>query len=164
MSGNAAIIDSLIEQHHTLRQHAKLVGEAIADIEAALTLRLTRREWAHGSPETISEKQQQLQQTMGFLDEGLKKHFAFEEKVLPPLLGELLMRALTIEHRVIKGRIDQAKSVLYDIKLEGSSQDELLAKKSRIQQTIDDIIELIEEHATNEETILKMLKKALQAK
>ena len=56
MSGNAAIINSLIEQHHTLRQHAKLAGEAIASIEATLTLRAARHEWIRASPETMSEK------------------------------------------------------------------------------------------------------------
>jgi DNA-binding transcriptional regulator YhcF (GntR family) len=80
------------------------------------------------------------------------------------LFGELLMRALLLEHQGIKKQIDEAKSLVAKTKLEGLSQKELLSKKSQIQQKVENILQLVEEHAVREETILKMLKKALEAK
>ena len=164
MSDNLAIINSTIHEHHAIRGHVKLVGDTVADLEALFTLETERLEWTVGSPEVISEKQRELQQTMSFLDEGLKNHFAYEEKVLPPLLGELLMRALILEHRGIKKQIDEAKNIVSHTKLEGLSQEELLSKKSDIKQTIDSVLQLVEEHATREEAILKMVKRALEDK
>ena len=164
MSDNLAIINSTIHEHHAIRGHVKLVGDTVADLEALFTLETERLEWTVGSPEVISEKQRELQQTMSFLDEGLKNHFAYEEKVLPPLLGELLMRALILEHRGIKKQIDEAKNIVSNTKLEGLSQEELSSKKSDIKQTIDSVLQLVEEHATREEAILKMVKRALEDK
>lgn len=164
MADNLKIINRVIEEHHTIRGHVKLVGDSVTDMEALFTLQKARPDWILGSVESLSEKQKNLQQTMSFLDEGLKNHFGFEEKVLPPLFGELLMRALILEHRGIKKQIDEAKSMVSDTKLEGLSQKELLSKKSQIQQKVEGILRLVEEHAAKEETILKMLKTALEAK
>ena len=51
-----------------------------------------------------------------------------------------------------------------DTRLEGLSPEELLSKKSHIQQVVSGICQMIVEHATHEETILKMIKRALEEK
>ena len=114
--------------------------------------------------EALSEKQKQLEQAMSFLDEGLKNHFSFEEKALAPLFGEVLMRALMLEHRNISKEIDQAKAIFADTKLEGLSREELLSQKSHIQQRVSHICQIVEQHASSEEVILKMIKRALEEK
>jgi hemerythrin len=164
MADNLAIINRTIEEHHTISSHMKLVGDSISDLEALFSLQKARPDWILSSAETLSERQGKLQQTISALDEGLKNHFSFEEKLLPPLFGEFLMQALILEHRGIKKQIDEAKSLVANTKLEGLSQKELLAKKSQLQQKVENILQLVEEHAGKEETILKMLKKALEAK
>ena len=164
MADNLAIIKRVIEEHLTIRGHVKLVGDSVTDLEDLFALQKARPNWVLSQLEALSERQKKLQQTLSFLDEGLKNHFGFEEKVLPPLFGELLMRALIIEHRGIKKQIDEAKSTVSDTKLEALSQKELLSKKSQIQQKVESILRLVEEHAVKEETILKMLKTALEAK
>ena len=160
----ATIINNTIDEHHNIRGHVKLMGETVADLEALLALQTERLEWDVGSPEKMSEKQSELQQKLSFLDEGLKNHFAFEEKALPPLLGEMLMRALILEHRGIKSQIEEAKNMVANTRLEGLSQEELLSKKSEVKQAIDSILQLVEEHAAKEEAILKMAKMALEDK
>lgn len=164
MADNLAIINRAIEEHHTIRGHIKLVGDSISDLEALFNLQKARPDWILSSLEALSERQVKLQQTISSLDEGLKNHFGFEEKLLPPLFGELLMQALILEHRGIKRQIDEAESLVVNTKLEGLSQKELLSKKAQIQQKVEGILQLVEEHAGREETILKMLKKALEAK
>jgi hypothetical protein len=164
MPDNLAIINGAIEEHHTIRGHIKLVGEGVTDLEALFTLQRARPDWILGSLDVIDEKRKRLQQTISFLEEGLRNHFAFEERAFPPLLGELLMRALILEHREIKKRIDEAKAIVSDTKLEGLSQEQLLSKKSQIQEKVDAILNVVEKHAADEETILKMLKTALEHK
>jgi hemerythrin len=162
MADNLKIVNRAIEEHHTIRGHVKLVGDSVSDLEALFSLQKARPDWILSSTEALSEKQGNLQQTISALDEGLKNHFSFEEKLLPPLFGEFLMQALILEHREIKKRIDDTKSLLANTKLVGLSQREMLSQKARIQEKVEGILQLVEEHAGKEETILKMLKKALE--
>lgn len=164
MLDNLAIISRIRDAHQTLMEHTKLVGDSISDEEAMSSLRGAHSDWIPGRQEILAEKQKKLQRTLGFLDEGLKNHFAFEEEVLPPLLGELFMRALILDHREINRELDEAKSIAADIKLEGLSREELLSRESHLQQVIDSISRQVEDHATREEMILGMLEKALQEK
>ncbi len=164
MSDNLEIIRRVIEEHQYIRGHIKLVGDSISDMEAIFSLQKDQSGWSQSSIETLVDKQKKLQQSMSFLDEGLKNHFGFEEEVLPPLFGELLMQSLIFEHREIKNGISEAKSMVTGTRLEGLSQGELLVQKSRLQQVISNICRVVEEHAAKEETILKMMKRALEAK
>lgn len=164
MADNLKIVNRAIEEHHTISGHVKLVGDSISDLEALFSLQKARPDWILSSTEAMSEKQDKLRQTISALGEGLKNHFSFEEKLLPPLFGEFLMQALILEHREIKKRIDETKSLLTNTKLEGLSRRELLSQKAQIQQKVESILQLVEEHAGKEETILQMLKKALEAK
>ena len=159
-------ITRVIDEHQVIRKHVKLVGDSVPDREALGRLRRTRTEWVSGQPEVeaTAEKLKKLQQTLGFLDEGLKNHFALEEQDLPSLCGDLLMRAIFIEHGDIIKKIDQARSVVADAKLEGVSEEELMSQQSQIQHTIGDLLHLVEEHASKEEQILKMMQRALGEK
>jgi len=164
MLDSLAIINRVIEEHQAIRGHIKLVGDSIPDQEALTALEKARADFIPGRLEVLTEKQEKLQQTLNFLDEGLKNHFAFEDKALPPLLGELPMRGLLLEHREIKNKIDEAKSIVASTKLEGLSREELLSREAHIQQTITSICQLVEEHATREEAILDMVQRALEEK
>ena len=164
MEDYLAIIRRVIEEHQNIRGHVKLVGDSISDEEALTSLERARADWVPGKPELLAEMQKKLQQAISFLDEGLKNHFAFEGKALPPLLGELFMRAIILDHQEIMKEIDEAKSIAAETRLEGLSREELLSKESHIQQTISNICRLVEEHATKEEIILEMLQRALEEK
>lgn len=164
MADNLATVNRAIEEHHTIRAHVKLVGDSVSDLEALFSLQKARPDWILSSPEVLSEKKDKLLQTLSTLDEGLKNHFSFEDKLFPPLFGELLMQALKIEHRGIKKQMEEAKSLVAKAKLEGLGQKELLSKKAQIQQKVEGVLQSVEEHASREETILKMLKMALEVK
>ena len=102
MPNDLATIQKLKKELQTVREDVKLVGDSITDQEAITALKRARPDWIPGRLVTTSERQERLWQTLSFLDEGLKNHFALEEKILPPLLGEFLMRALVTQHREIR--------------------------------------------------------------
>ena len=164
MEDNLAIVNKIIEWHQTIRGNIKLVGDSVSDREALLALETARPDWIPGRLEILAEKQKKLQQTMSFLHEGLKNHFAYEEKYLPSILGELFMRALILEHREIMKAINEAGSTASDMRLEGLSREELLAEDSHIQEVIDDVSQLNEDHLAREEAILDMARRALEEK
>ena len=157
-------VSRALDEHQNIRRHVKLVGDSLNDQEAIAALKKARADWIPGRPEILAEKQKRLQQTLSLLEEGLRNHFAVEEKVLPPLFGELLMRAIILRHEEIGRGIDEAKSVAAGMKLEGLSREELLSEELHMQGVIDTISRLVEEHANEEEVILEMLERALKEK
>jgi len=164
MKDKLAIVNRIIEWHQTIRGHIKLVGDSVTDQEALAALEKERADFIPGRLEVLSKKQEKLQQTLNFVEEGLKNHFTFEEDVLPPLLGGLLAQALLVEHQEIKNEIAKAKLIAASTKLEGLSREELLFEESHIQQVVDCLCQLVNEHAAREEAILEMLQRALEPK
>jgi len=164
MEDYLAIISRVIEEHQAIRGHIKLVGDSVSDREALTNLESASADWVPGQPELLVQRQKKLQQALSSLDEGLKNHFAFEGEALPTLLGEPLMQALVLEHREIMDEISEAKSMIAGAKLESLNREELLSKESTIQQAINSIYFLVEEHATKEEAMLEMIKRALEDK
>lgn len=162
MPDNLAIITDVILQHSLIRHQIELVGSAVSDMDALFGFQQAHAVWAQSSIEVLSEKQKQLEQVTKRLDEGLKKHFDFEEKALPPIFGEILMKALVLEHRNTLKELERARATLAS-KMEGLTQEELLSRKAQLQQMIGNICQIVEEHASHEELILRMIKRALEA-
>lgn len=157
-----AVVTRVISEHHAIRRHVKLAGDTVNDIEALFTLQRTQSEWSQTSITALTEKRDQLLQTISFLEEGLKNHFDFEEEALPPLFGKFLMKAILHEHHEISRQVESAKKNLANIEFEGLDQRKLLSKKSVIQQNINSLCQIVEEHAQREDVILNMVKKALE--
>ena len=163
MADTLKVIEKAIEEHHHIRANLKHAGDSVTDIEAMFTLNKEYARWSQSSVKELKDKQGELLKSVGTLEQGLKRHFGFEEAALPPLLGDVLMKTVIQEHGEIAGLLEKAKDSLREGTLEGLNQRELLSKKAEIQANIHHIVEAVEEHATHEETILKMIKKALEA-
>jgi hypothetical protein len=159
---NVRRINRVIDEHRVIRKHVKLVGDSVPDREALDKLRKTRTGWAPGQSDIPAENLEKLQQTLSFLDEGLKNHFAFEGKNLPPLCGDLLMRAILLEHEEIEKKIAEARSKVTSFTSEGLNEEELVSQGAQVQQMIGNLLHLIEEHAAREETVLKMMQRVLE--
>ena len=156
------IINKAIAQHYDIKENLKLTGDSVTDIEALFILHKAYSGWSQSSVQELTDKQKHLLQAISAMELGLKRHFSFEEKSLPPLFGEILMKALLYEHHEIAGQIENAKKTLSDFTTHGRDQKELLSKKSEVQEIISHLLQMIEEHASHEEIILKMIKKSLE--
>ncbi|MDO8568702.1 MAG: hemerythrin domain-containing protein [Dehalococcoidales bacterium] len=161
MPDNLAIINRVIQEHQRIRSGIQAVGQSMNDMEAVFSLQQAYAGWTTSSIEATLERQKHLQKVMELLEIGLNNHFAFEENALPPLLGEMLMQALIIEHKEIRRQIAQAK-VMLNTKLTDLPQEALLQQKLQIQQAINVMSQTSEEHAAREEIILNMMKKVLE--
>ena len=164
MQGELAIIRRIIDEHQSIREHMKLVGDSVSDQEALATLRETHADLIPGRSDVLSERYKRVQQSISYLDDGLKNHFAFEEQALPAFLGELLIRGLVLEHLEISKEIDKARAVIAETEAEGLSREQLLSKDADMQQLVDNIRHSVEEHALKEEAILEMIERALEEK
>jgi hypothetical protein len=161
MADDRKLIARLLDQHRTVESQAKRVRGSLADHEARASLEKARLDWTPGRFGSLQERRERLREELTALEAGLKKHFRFEEKSLPSLLGWLLVRAFALQHREILREIEESRSMLAEAKLEGLEREALLIQESRVQQRIDVVLRLVEEHAANEELILGMIGTAL---
>ncbi len=156
------IIRRAIEEHHKVRAGIRLVGEAINDFEALFSLEKTSASWSQSSVEELAGRVEQLRETVAGLQDGLGKHFGFEEQYLPPVFGESLMKALVFEHNEIRHKLAETAAALGS-DLKAMPQAQLLAQKYLVEQVIDGLCQSVEAHAGREETIFRMLERALEA-
>ena len=163
MIDQLAIIDKITTEHHSIRDHVRLVGDSLNDIEALFSLQRAHAGLAQASVDDLSSKRLQLQRALNQIDEGLRNHFTYEEKGLESLFGQALIKALKHEHHEIITQIEAAKEIVAETKLEESDQGDKLSDRSRLQQAVGSICQSVEQHAALEEQILRMLRKSLES-
>ncbi|MFC2039304.1 hemerythrin domain-containing protein [Chloroflexota bacterium] len=160
-----AVVRHLLEEHGTIREQIKLLGDSITDREALTALQKAHAEWMPGRPVGgLPEKQKRLYQLMSSLEEGLSTHFADEDKVLPPILGELLAKAIKLDHRELEEEIVKVKSIVAYLDTEESSREQVLSKESNTQDMLSSMIQKKVAHMDGEEMILNMALRALEHK
>ena len=164
MKDSLKIVRELIEAHRTIRAQVREASDLITDLDAVFGLQKAYSGWTLSSIEALSERQKNLQQTIDRFEEGLRNHFAVEEKDLAPLLGEVLMKALALEHGEIASQINEARTLVTNMRLEGLTQEEALSRKSQVQKVVSETFHLVEQHAARENTLLKMIESALEAR
>ena len=157
MEDYKTMFNKIKEEHVNVKENIKLIGDSVADSEATSIIRKLNTEWSSSEKELLLEKQNMLRQAFATLDEGLRNHFDFELQYLPQFIGELLMRALILEHHEIEEQIDAAKSMSFNMELEDPAM-----REAHFHQTIDDLYSQIEKHIDKEEIILKMLEIGLK--
>ena len=55
-----AVITRAISEHHAIREHVKLAGDTVNDIEALITLQRAHAQWTQSSISALAEKQNQM--------------------------------------------------------------------------------------------------------
>jgi hemerythrin len=158
MADKMAVINKAIEQHHDIKGHLRLAGDSLTDIEAQFLLNKAYSVWSQSSVRQLEEKINVMIRAVSALAEGLKRHFSFEEKSLPPFLSEADMKIIVYDHQEIGRQIENAAKILQEARLEGLNQQELLQKKTAIQEIILMLMQKVEDHAKHEEIILHAMR------
>ncbi len=143
-------VDSLLYAHDTIRSHIRLVLKLMpAD----------KSEYKVDSPEvaavnSFEPDRLDLEKIIYNLAEGLNRHLAFEEEVLPGLIGEILMEFILMEHRKISRGIDEITSLFRDTGFHNAlvwNQD----RRKRVKNFMDYLLE----HCETEDIILKLFRR-----
>ncbi|MBI2851836.1 MAG: hypothetical protein HYX84_01855 [Chloroflexi bacterium] len=162
IAGHLATIDLLIDEHRAVLYGLKLAGERMSDLEALFNLQRIYSEWTESSVETLIDRQKRLEETITSLYDGMKNHFRFEEENLRPLLGEAILQALSKIHRKIQRHLLRTRSALA-LLFDGMNNEEKIAHKLRMEKSVYDLCQLIDQHRTQEEILLHVLKGMLEA-
>jgi hypothetical protein len=164
MTDYAAVIRRVIEEHRILRQGEAGVNQSINDIGAFFSLQRAYAGWSQSSIDQLAGQQKKLTDTVKNLDQGLRRHFAYEEEALPPIFGQYLMQGLLMEHQDIGARLDKLVSTVAGMHLEGLGQEQSLRERAALQALINEVHGVVEAHAEREEVILKMLDRVFPQK
>jgi uncharacterized protein YkvS len=164
MKNALEVIEKVISQHSQLTENVKTTGDKMNDIDAVFsTQRATYKTAQSASSVTnLLEKRDQLLQTVNILGDGLKKHFDYEEKILPMVFGEFLMKDILHDHHKILEKIEHAQTSL--VKLEKLNYEELLTKRLEIIQNINDLSQTVLNHKRYEENVLNLTRKIFNEK
>ncbi len=153
MYDRSPTIESLMNEHSAIRGHMELVHELIKEWDKLLD----PEEAVLKSPDkmrTVTTKRRSLMQAMGYLEEGLKNHHLHEDNVMPPLVGDLLWRAIRLEHEEMLERLDKVDSLLLNAGIES-----FVEKGTEIMQSIAGLVRVISSHSVREDGMLYFLKK-----
>ena len=161
MADNKETLDKAIHEHHAIRDTVELDGGAISDFEALFALRQAYAGWIQCPPQELASRHEQLIKTLELINRGLRLHWDEEEAYIKPIFGELLLKAFIYEHLDIANRLENAIKTLAADNLEGLEPQELLSRKSAIQDMINRLMQAIEEHSNHEDMIFNMVRKSL---
>jgi hypothetical protein len=153
MYDRSPTIESLMNEHSAIRGHMELVHELIKEWDKLLE----SREAVLKSPDkmrTVTAKRRSLVQAMGYLEEGLKNHHQHEDNVMPPLVGDLLWRAIRLEHTEMLEQLDKIDSLLLN-----SGIESFVEKGEEIMQSIAGMVRVISSHSVREDGMLYFLRK-----
>ena len=109
-----------------------------------------------------SHQEDNLIRLVSALEAGLNTHFGYEEKYLPPIFGDYLMKALLYEHNKVRQQIGVAKKTVHETKIDNIDRQSLFHHKTLVQDCVGRLLQTIEDHAGHEEIILLMIKSGLE--
>ena len=153
-------VDNILSEHASVRQLVNSVGNVMDDLDALSRLQTERFDLSQTSVQSLAEKQRSLAEVVESLWSKLKLHFAYEEEHLPDVLGPVLSKALMVEHGEIAKEFDHVRIVLDESDFSKVPQPEILEMKANLQTAIGHLCQMIEEHARDEDVLVKLVKKA----
>jgi hemerythrin len=154
MPNKLMTVDGLLFAHDSLRFHVRLVMRQIAD---------DKSEKKGDTAETVSTpffeiSQPDLKGVIVNLAEDVNRHLAFEESLLPGLIGEIMMEFIRNEHRKISHGIEEISSLFRD-----KDFPDTPAAYQEMQKMFQDWVSFLLEHCETEDTILKLFKRNFYA-
>ncbi len=154
MPDELIIINNLIQEHEAIKEHMQSVSTLAGDWKGMEWDNLTNL--THEQILLLNNKCSNLKHAVASLDEGLKQHWDHEDKGLPGLMGNKLMKSINIEHDEIKKQMNEVNFVISK-----STPQEFLANREYLRHIVSYLSQLITEHEITENSILQLLKKQL---
>jgi hypothetical protein len=158
------IINKVMDQHKVLLGQINSISETMSDKDALLQLDKAQAELSVNFRRSLAERRASLVESLNAIEKGLKNHYDFEEEMLPPLLGKLLIEALTIEHKNLIAQMQKVISKIGKIKLEGLNHESEISQEAIMRKLLNTLRDKKLDHQKREEAILLTLQSICQEK
>jgi hypothetical protein len=148
------IINNVIAQHQKITEVVKTTGDRMNDIDAVFSVQNSTWQvaWMTTTMPKLLEKRAPLLDTINILGDGLKKHFEYEQKVLPLVMGELLMKDILHDHDWVISQVETTQTFLTG--LDGLLPEDFQSRRLDLIRNIHNLRDLVLNHARYEEIIL----------
>jgi hypothetical protein len=156
------IIQRVMDQHKVVLGQFDSISATMSDRDALFRMEKAQAEMVVDFKRTLGEKRSSLIELLATVDRGLKNHYAFEEEMLPPLLGKLLTEALVIEHKNLTSEMKELISIINDAKLKDLSYGEEMSQDAITGGMMRKLRDNKLDHLTREEAILSTLQRLLE--
>lgn len=157
-------LKQVIDEHQEITANLNLVAESIGDRKALEVLKKAEAETIGDLSQPLSAKIEKILSSLTALEEGLKHHYDLEHETLPPIVGEVLMEALEIQHAEMLTEIESACSTLARSKAEHMTPQDRIVEEALMDALLERITREKEWHMVKEEAILDMAMVALEAR
>lgn len=156
------IINNVIAQHQKITEVVKTTGSRMNDIDAVFSVQNSTWQvaWMTETLPKLLERRGSLLTTINILGDGLKKHFEYEQKVLPLVFGEHLMKDILHDHDRVMVQIETTRTFLTG--LDNLKPDDFHSERLKLIKYIDGLRDLVLNHAHYEEIILLNIKKVFE--
>ncbi len=168
MEDALATIERIIAEHKTIRQRFQKLEKVANDAEAMLGFEVAKEVFMPGR---LNQKQglRELEDTLNAIEDGLQKHFHFEETSLPPVVDrhgdeelKSSLRSIFLEHVDLRGRLAHSKKHAAELVEGGMARHRWEASAHDMRAYISHTRKLLEAHAEIEQELLHNLRKKLK--
>ena len=168
MEDDLAVIERVIAEHETIRQSFHKLEQVANDTEAMAGFEEAKEAFMPGR---LDQKQglRELQDTMGAIEEGLQKHFHFEEISLPTVVDrhgdeelKSSLKSILLEHADLRNRLNHSKNHAAELSGGDMARHRWEAAAHDMRAYISHTRKLLETHAGIEQTLLYELRNRLQ--
>ncbi len=168
MEDDLSIIERVIAEHKAIRQGFENLEKAANDAEAMAGFEEAKEAFMPGR---LDQKQglRQLEDTLNAIEDGLQRHFHFEETSLPAVVGrrgdeemKSSLRSILLEHVDLRGRLAHSKEHAAELVSAGMARHRWEASAHDMRTYISHTHKLLEAHAEIEQELLHELKNRLQ--
>jgi len=168
MEDDLAIIERVIAEHTTIRQRFHNLEQMANDAEAMTGFDEAKEAFMPGR---LDQKQglRKLKDIFSAIEDGLQRHFHFEETLLPAVVDrhgdeELRssLRSIFLEHADLRGRLSHSKKHVAELASGSMARHLWEASAHDMRAYISHTRKLLETHAEIEQELLHKLRNKLK--
>jgi hypothetical protein len=168
METDLVIIERVIAEHKTIQQNFHKLEQVANDTEAMASFEEAKEAFMPGR---LNQKKglRELKDTLSTIEEGLHKHFHFEEISLPTIVDrhgdeelKSSLKSILLEHADLRNRLNHSKNHAAELADGDMARHRWEAAAHDMRAYISHTRKLLETHAGIEQALLHELRSRLQ--
>jgi hypothetical protein len=150
-------INIVIHEHEVIYASVNSVRNSNEDLARTFD-EAQKSGWIQHNIFLLSDKLQLIKDKLTDLEAGFRLHYQLDEDALPSVVGDLMLRAIKIDHKEMLRQFDEIH-----ILLTGMSAPKIKESGTIVVKKVDTLCQTIETHIRREASMLQLLSKAFQA-
>ena len=160
--------DDVVSIERLITEHEEALAKIRGCDEAAHDLESISQSWSPGRSAELEQELTRLEEALESIGTYLAEHIRVEEQEFLPTLtkyaADIVSRGVLYEHGKILESISDLRKHARDLVGKPADREQLLNRQSKIKESINSIMQLVQEHAQKSEIIYDLAREALAKK